>query len=75
MKNKDEQQSEVIPEHIEMQEGKHEFETSHQWRQYGNFIKCESCPFQHATHIGNNLLLCGVDASGKPLFKRIEISS
>lgn len=64
---------EVKPEHIESQIQQVEFATRHQWRQYGNYLRCESCPFPHAVHIGNNLLLVGMDEEGKPIFKTIEI--
>lgn len=71
--NEQETKPEPKPEHIEHQVYKKEFETRHQWRQYGNFIRCESCPFAHSSHIGNNVLLVGIDSEGKPVFKTIEL--
>ena len=70
----EQENKELEPEHIESTLNKREFETRHLWRQYGNYIICESCPFRHATFIGNDKLLERFDENGQPIFKKIEIS-
>ena len=42
----------------------------HDWRQKGPYLVCKSCELQHATYIGMDKLLIGLNEKGQPLFKK-----
>lgn len=42
----------------------------HDWRQHGPYIICRSCQLEHASYVGMERLLVGIDDDGKPIFKR-----
>jgi hypothetical protein len=42
---------------------------NHEWKQYGYYIICKSCPIEHASHIGSGKILVGIDVQGMPKFK------
>ena len=42
---------------------------NHDWRQKGFFAVCKSCEIMHATYLGPNKIIVGLDEKGKPLFK------
>lgn len=45
-----------------------------QWRQQGPYLVCKSCFIEHATYIGMEKILVGMDEEGKPIIKnRLEI--
>lgn len=41
----------------------------HDWRQQGPYLVCKSCEIQHATYIGMDKIMVGLDETGKPLLK------
>lgn len=41
----------------------------HDWRQQGPYLVCKSCEIEHASYIGMNQLLVGLNADGTPLLK------
>lgn len=46
----------------------------HKWRQTGPYLVCKSCEIQHATYIGMEKIMVGVDQKGNPVLKkRFEI--
>lgn len=47
-------------------------ETVHRWRQKGPYLVCTSCPFPHATWLGNDKQMVG-EENGIPIIKPIEI--
>jgi hypothetical protein len=42
---------------------------NHSWRQQGYYLVCRSCEIEHATWIGPNKLLVGIDEKGQPILK------
>jgi hypothetical protein len=43
---------------------------AHDWRQRGPFLVCKSCEIEHATYIGPDRLLIGIDDKGRPILKK-----
>jgi hypothetical protein len=43
----------------------------HQWVQNGFYIVCKSCPLRHASYIGPDWWLIGIDDKGLPKFKKV----
>lgn len=41
----------------------------HEWRQRGPYLVCTSCEIEHATYIGNNKLMIGLNDKGQPILK------
>ena len=41
----------------------------HEWVQRGPYLECKSCELIHATFIGMDKLMVGLDDQGRPLFK------
>lgn len=46
----------------------------HMWRQEGNQLICQSCPFKHSSFIDPGYQLYGIDDNGRPLIRKIELS-
>lgn len=44
---------------------------NHEWRQQGPYIICKSCQLEHASWIGMNKQMVGIDKEGKPILKDI----
>lgn len=42
----------------------------HEWRQQGPYLVCKSCEIEHASYIGMEVLLVGLDEEGKPILKK-----
>lgn len=42
---------------------------NHEWRQQGYYLICKSCEIEHASYIGNEKLLVGLNDDGTPIFK------
>lgn len=42
---------------------------NHQWRQQGPYLVCKSCDIQHASWIGMDKIMVGIDKEGKPILK------
>jgi|GEM_PF-2943069 len=45
---------------------------NHDWRQQGPYLVCKSCEIQHATWIGMEKIMVGIDKKGRPLVKKRE---
>lgn len=45
-----------------------------EWRQSGNFLKCNTGGFEHGMNIGTNKRFTGVDAENNPQFEDIVFS-
>jgi hypothetical protein len=43
---------------------------SHNWKQQGYYLVCKSCEIQHATWVGANKLMVGLDKKGMPILKK-----
>jgi hypothetical protein len=43
---------------------------AHEWRQQGPYLVCKSCELSHATYIGMDKILVGLDEKGKPILKK-----
>lgn len=41
----------------------------HDWRQQGFFLVCKSCEITHATYIGGDKLMVGINDQGQPILK------
>lgn len=41
----------------------------HGWRQEGPYLVCKTCELQHASYIGMNKVLIGLDEEGQPILK------
>lgn len=42
---------------------------NHAWRQQGPYLVCKSCEIQHATWVGTEKLMVGIDRKGQPILK------
>lgn len=42
----------------------------HQWIQRGPYLVCQSCEIEHASFVGMEVLLIGLDSEGKPILKK-----
>lgn len=42
---------------------------NHGWKQKGPYLVCKTCDILHATYIGPDKIMVGLDSAGKPLFK------
>lgn len=42
---------------------------NHSWRQQGYYLVCRSCEIEHATWIGPNKIMVGIDEKGNPILK------
>jgi hypothetical protein len=45
----------------------------HMWRQEGNLLICQSCPFSHASYIEPGFQLYGINDKGMPMIRRIDV--
>jgi hypothetical protein len=43
---------------------------NHSYRQQGSYLVCKSCEVQHATWIGIDKIMVGVDEKGQPIIKK-----
>lgn len=43
---------------------------THNWIQKGFNIICTSCEVPHGSFIGKDIVLCGIDKKGQPIFKK-----
>jgi len=41
----------------------------HDWRQQGPYLVCKSCEIEHASYIGMQKLLVGLNDKGQPILK------
>jgi len=41
----------------------------HEWRQKGPYLVCKSCELEHATYIGMDKVMVGLDKKGIPILK------
>jgi len=39
----------------------------HDWRQQGPYLVCKSCEIEHATYIGMEHLMVGINDQGQPI--------
>lgn len=42
---------------------------SHDWRQKGPYLVCKSCEIEHATYIGMEKIMVGINKKGMPILK------
>lgn len=65
-------QDEPITENLDFTKPDFEFKPKevHDWRQRGFYLVCKSCEIEHATYIGSEKLLIGLNPDGQPIFKR-----
>lgn len=42
---------------------------NHDWKQKGVYLVCKSCEIMHATYIGPDKIMVGLDEQGKPILK------
>lgn len=47
--------------------------TGHGWVQRGTLLVCQSCEFEHGTHIDPGYQLYGIDEKGYPLIRKIDV--
>lgn len=43
----------------------------HEWRQQGPYLVCKSCELEHATYVGIDKQLIGIDGQGEPIMKEV----
>lgn len=67
-----EQETEPIIEQIDFTRPDFTFSPNetHDWKQKGPYLICKSCEIMHATFIGINKILVGLDKKGKPILKK-----
>jgi len=41
----------------------------HDWRQQGPYLVCKSCDIEHASYIGINKIMIGLNEKGQPILK------
>ena len=41
----------------------------HNWRQQGYYLVCKSCDITHATYIGADKIMVGINDKGQPILK------
>ena len=41
----------------------------HDWRQQGPYLVCKSCEIEHASYIGMEKILVGLNEEGQPILK------
>lgn len=41
----------------------------HGWRQEGPYLVCKTCELQHASYIGMDKVLIGLDEEGQPILR------
>ena len=41
----------------------------HEWRQQGPYLVCKSCEIEHATYIGMEKILVGLNEDGQPILE------
>lgn len=42
----------------------------HDWKQKGVYLVCKSCEIQHATYIGVEKIMVGINEKGQPILKK-----
>lgn len=42
---------------------------SHEYRQRGPYLICKSCEIEHATYVGMEKIMVGINKDGKPIMK------
>jgi hypothetical protein len=42
----------------------------HEWRQRGPYLVCTSCEIEHATYIGMEKIMVGLNDKGQPILKK-----
>lgn len=71
MEQSDEQ--EVKPESEQLDFTKPDFDfkpsESHDWRQQGPYLICKSCDIEHASFVGVDRVLVGLNELGQPILK------
>lgn len=45
---------------------------NHDWRQQGPYIICKSCEIEHATWVGIDKQMVGIDEKGLPILKVVS---
>lgn len=48
---------------------------NHTWRQQGPYLVCKSCEIEHASYIGMERLMTGVQDDGTPILKVRNLST
>ncbi len=44
----------------------------HTWKQKGNRLVCEACPYPHAAILDSSVRMIGVSENGQPIFRRLK---
>lgn len=42
---------------------------NHEWRQQGYYLICKNCEVEHASWIGKDKMMVGLDEKGQPILK------
>jgi hypothetical protein len=65
-------QNEELYEDLDFNKPTFEFNPkgNHEWRQQGPYIICKSCELEHASWIGMERILIGINEKGQPILKR-----
>lgn len=42
----------------------------HEWRQQGPYVVCKTCEIQHATFIGIDKIMVGINEKGLPILEK-----
>lgn len=68
-------QNEEVPESETLDFNKPDYifnpQGRHEWRQQGPYLICKSCELEHATFIGMDKQMIGMDEEGQPVFKEV----
>lgn len=68
------QESDEKPESEQLNFNNPQFEFipkgNHLWRQQGPYVLCFSCELQHATWIGMEKMMVGINEQGQPILKK-----
>lgn len=67
--DQNEETDEPIEETLDFTKPDFEFRPNelHEWRQQGPYLLCKSCDLEHATYIGMEKLLTGINEKGQPI--------
>lgn len=71
MESNETKEEEAIEERLDFTKPDYEFKPRevHDWRQQGPYLVCKSCEIEHATYIGMEKLLIGLNENGQPILK------
>jgi hypothetical protein len=65
-------ENETITEILDFTKPAYEFKPKehHDWRQRGPYLVCKSCEIEHASYIGMEKILVGLNEEGQPILKK-----